>query len=247
MVYNRASTRPSVNKSIFLALFGTILVALGTLSPALSAAQSNTGSVTYTITLNTPSGTKSYSVNETVQSTHKAGFSELFIQVSGGEANLTYSRLVNASANFLPYLPTLANESFSLSRTVQNYTIRFSVTGNGTRTTTFQGKTYEMKVYTIRFSVTSAYQSHSGTGSITIFPSGLVYSATVSIDGTYSFQALLKAASNPLADPPTQTPVLGYAAAGVGVVAVALVASAIVRQRRRRVQPQESKPLHWVD
>jgi hypothetical protein len=247
MVYNRADVRWAVNRSIILASSGLILIALASMSPAIFAAQSTTGSVTYTITVNTPSGSRTLTINETVSSSHKAGLSDLVLRLTSAEENLTYSRLVNASENYLPYLPTLANESFSFSRKFENHSIDFSFTSTGTSTVTFQGKTYQMKVYTAQFSVSSAMQTHRGSALLTVFASGLVYSLKASVDGKYSYEAVLTAGSNSLADPPAQTPIVGYAALGAGVAAIALVASVIIKQRRHNVHTDQEKPLHWVD
>jgi hypothetical protein len=88
--------------------------------------------------------------------------------------------------------------------------------------------------------------THHGTGSITVFPSTLVYGATAEIDGNYSARVSLKATDLPLSVPSTQGQAAAYSVIGVSA-AVIVAVPLFIRRRRQNARTDENKPLYWVD
>ncbi len=221
-----------------------ILVLLAT--PVVFASQSNQGFAAYRISVTFPSGEHSVLVDETLRPSDRAGFSTLILELTDGEQNLTYSRLVNASTNLLPYLPSLPSQSFDYSNGTR-YSIHVNFSSSGTAVVTFRGTQYILNEYSITVLASYGNRSVSAEGTVETFPSGLVYSATANGNGKIELQALLQATDLPLADPAPQTAAAAYVGAGIGVGGLALAAALLVRRRERKVKSQEQKPMHWVD
>jgi hypothetical protein len=220
------------------------LAALLVVSSA-AASQPGGGFVAYRVSVTLPSGQQSAVVNESVVQSSKPGFSDLILQLTGSRQNLTYSRLVNSSTALFPYLSNLASQALDYSNgTTANAHLNFSAAG--TTTVTFQGSQYTLSLYT--FAVSSSYHGMTivANGTLEVFPSSLVYSATAG-NGNVSLRAVLVATDLQLNQPSGQTAASTYVGAGLGVGGVALVAVFLARRKDRKVQSQEQKPSHWVD
>ncbi len=230
--------RKGVSLAACLALVALLAVSSGV------AAQSGAGYVTYKIEAVTPSGQQSVVINETVGPSAKAGFSDLVLQMIGGQQNLTYSRFVNSSTDFLPYLSTLTSQALSYTNGTAS-SIRLNVTATGTETVTFQGSRYSLSVYSFAVSGSYGNRSLSANGTLATFPSSLVYSASVSA-GNASAQALLLASDLQLTQP-SHTSTAVVAGVGAGIGAAALTVALVIRRRDEKSQDAGEKPLHWVD
>ncbi len=212
------------------------------------AAQTTQGYVAYSVTLGGPSGDKSFLVNETVQLSSSAGLSNFFLNLVGQDQHLTYSRLVNSSTNLFPYLPVLSNQSLSYAG--KNYSFTLALTAAGTGTVSFQGSSQNTKSFGLVFSATYGAQTFRGTGSIIVFPSALVYSATIQTDANYNLKVVLTATNLPLVDPPGMNQTAAIITAGAGVGAAALVIPLLIRRRRNShivSGTADERPIHWAD
>jgi len=233
-----------VNPKKGFAIAGLAMVVL-LLGTSAMAAQSDRGFAAYQVTVVSPKGNHSVLVNETVGLSDKAGYSDLILQFVGTEQNFTYSRFVNASENFFPYLPAVANQSFQYSNGTA-IRVSVSVATTGTIPVTFKGSQYNLNVLAITASVSFGNQSAKANGTVETFPSTLVYSASVG-NSTYKLQAVLQGTDLPLNGPSSQMTTAAVVGAGLGVGAVALVGAFLFRRREHRVATQGEKPLHWVD
>jgi hypothetical protein len=227
-----------------LLVAGLALVALLVGSTA-AASQPTKGFVTYQVSLTSPKGQHSVLVNETVGPSAKVGFSELVLQLFGGQQNLTYSRFVNSSEALFPYLPSVAPQSFGYSNGTK-YSVHVNVTVAGTKMVTFRGGQYALNVLAISFSATYGTRSVKANGTVETFPSALVYSAVVG-NSTARLQAVLQATDLSLNSSAPQMATAAYVGAGAGISALVLGGAFLLRRRERRVKNQEEKPLHWVD
>jgi len=224
-------------------VIGLALVAL-LVATSAAAAQPVRGFADYKISLSSPLGQRSVLVNESFSPSSSAGYSDLVLQLVGAQQNLTYSRLVNASENFLPYLPGVAPQSLDYNG--KNYGLHVNVSSSGKAAVTFEGSQYTMNV--IEISVAASYRGTSikANGTVETFPSALVYSVSVG-SGLVRLDAVLEATDLPLASPSPQVPSATYIGAGVGMGAAALGGAFLISRRERKTKQQEEKPLHWVD
>jgi len=214
-------------------------------SASAAASQPQLGFVTYRVEATLPTGQRSMLVNESVGQSAKPGFTDLVLQLIGSQQNLTYSRLVNATTDYFPFLSSLASQSLAYSNgTAGNFNASFSATG--TTSLTFQGSQYTMNVFSFVVSGAHAGMSLRVNGTLETFPSSLVYSLAAG-NRTVGVQAFLVATDLPLSQSSTAAPTAAYVGAGVGVGGVAIAAAFLVRRRERKAQTQEQKPPHWVD
>ncbi len=222
-------------------------LALAVLLVSASAEASQPGPefVTYKVEGTLPTGQRSMLVNETLGQSAKPGFSDLALQLIGSQQNLTYSRLVNSTANFFPFLSSLASQSLDYSNGTSG-SVNASFSASGTTSVTFQGSQYTMNVFSFVISGSHAGMSLRMNGTLETFPSSLVYSVTAG-NSTLSVQAVLVATDLPLNQSSTAAPTAAYVGAGVGVGGAAIAAAFLVRRRDRKAQTQEQKPPHWVD
>jgi len=232
-----------VNKVGVLAVGLALAVLLVTASA--EASQPELGFATYKVEATLPTGQHSMLVNETVGQSAKLGFSDLVLQLVGSQQNLTYSKLVNATTNYFPFLSSLASQALDYSNgTTTNVNVNFSAAG--TTRVTFQGSQYTLNAFS--FAVSGSYKGMNLrlNGTLETFPSSLVYSAAAG-NGMVSVQAVLVATDLQLSQSSTAVPTAAYVGAGVGVGGVAIAAAFLVRRRDKKVQKQEQKPSHWVD
>lgn len=232
-----------MNKVGVLALGLALAVLL--VSASAEASQPQLGFATYKVEATLPTGQRSMLVNETVGQSAKPGFSDLALQLIGSQQNLTYSRLVNGTSNYFPFLSGLATQSLEYSNaTAGNIKANFSA--SGTVSVTFQGSQYTMNVFSFAISGSHAGMSLRVNGTLETFPSSLVYSVAAG-NSTVGVQAVLVATDLPLNQSPAAAPTAAYVGAGVGAGGVAIAAAFMVRHRERKPQTQEQKPPHWVD
>ncbi len=112
---------------------------------------------------------------------------------TGSDQNLSYSRLVNASLDLFPYLSNLPNQSLGFSNSTGGYSIDLQLSNATTSTIDFNGTSYQLQAYDFSFSATAGNETHTGSGSVSFFPSSLVYGLTADVDGNYSVSATLEA------------------------------------------------------
>jgi len=234
----------SVDRRSGISVIGLALATL-LVASSVAAAQPVRGFATYRISLSSPMEQRSMLVNESVSPSDRAGYSDLVIQLIGTQQNLTYSRLVNASEDFLPYLPSVAPQSLDYSSGT-SYSLHVNVTGSGTKDVTFEGSQYTMNLLTISFSASYGNRSIKASGTVETFPSSLVYSANIE-SGLVQLNAVLQGTDLPLTSQGSQITTATYVGTGVGVGVVALGGAFLMRRRERKTKQSEQKPLHWVD
>jgi LPXTG-motif cell wall-anchored protein len=232
-----------VNRRSSITVIGLALAAMLIASSA-AAAQPVRGFAAYKISLSSPMGQRSLLLNESSSPSDKAGFSDLVLQLIGTQQNLSYSRLVNASEDFLPYLPSVAPQSLDYKGT--GYSLQANVTAPGTADVTFDGSQYTMNVMAISFAASYGNRSIEANGTVETFPSSLVYSVSVG-SGFVRVDVTLQATDLPLTSPDSQVSSTTYVGAGVGMGAAALGGVFLIRRRERKAKQPEEKPLHWVD
>ena len=215
------------------------------LASSAAASQPVTGFAAYEVHIASPGGQRSALVNETVAPTSKAGYSDLILQLTGGQQNLTYSRLVNATEDLFPYLPVLATQSLRYSNGTE-YSIDVNLTATGATTVSFQGSQYTLSVFSVSILASYGNRSINTNATVRTFPSALVYSLSAG-NSTVGVQAVLQATNLPLVSSPPSEATAAYVGAGVGIGAVALAGGFLMRRRERRTPVKEEKPLHWVD
>lgn len=221
------------------------LVPLVQAATTTSSASPSSGYVAYSIQATYNGTTSSALVNESVTPSSSPGESIIQLAVSGTASNFTYSRSVNSSLTLFPYLPAISNQTFSYSD--KNYSIAASVSQHGTSKVSFDGKSYTLTDYSFSATVTSVNGSHTITGSISAFPSDLVYSVSAQSNGS-SVTATLTATSLALSAG-SSSPAVQAASAGIGLsLAAGVVAVSLgVRMKRKQGPSGASTPDHWVD
>lgn len=234
--------------SLALALVGISLLGFLPLVQAATSASSSSASsgyASYAIQVNVNGTTRSISVNESVTPSSSPGQSILTLAVEAASSNFTYSHVVNSSLTLLPYLPAISNQNFTYSG--KSYSFAAKISQQGTSQVTFQGKSYSVTNYAFSADIVSANGSRTITGSVSAFPSDLVYSVSAHATNG-SVAATLTSTSLPLSAVGA-APGLQAASAGIGIslAAGAVALSLGVRMKRRHGQSGSSRPDHWVD
>jgi len=221
------------------------LVPLAQASTSSSAASPSSGYAAYNVQFTQNGTTRTASVNESVTPSSSPGESIILLTVEGTQSNFTYSRAVNSSLTLFPYLPAISNQTYSYSNS--SYTVSASISQHGSSQVTFQGTAYTLTEYAFSADVGSANGSRTITGTVSAFPSDLVYSATAQSNGT-SVAATLTATSLSLTGA-AAAPALQAASAGIGLslAAGAVALSLGVRMKRKQAPSGPSNPEHWVD
>jgi hypothetical protein len=243
-LYIEEGANSPVNKRSYVSMAGLAMVALLFVSSAV-ASQPVRGFVTYQVSLSSPKGQHSVSVTETVGSNSKAGYSDLMLQIFGTKQNLSYSRIVNASDNLFPFLPSITSRTFDYSNGTK-YSVHVNLADSGSAVVTFKGSQYTLSVLTISISGSYGLKAFRANGTVETFPSTLVYSASLG-NGTAKVEALLQATDLPLNSPSAQASTAAYVGAGVGIGALAIGGAFLIRRRTKKVDSKGEKPLHWVD
>jgi hypothetical protein len=215
------------------------------LASSAAAARPTGGYATYSMSFTSPLGEHSVLVNESVTPSARVGFSDLVLQVFGGTQNLTYSKLVNASENLFPYLPSVGTQSFEYSNGT-TYSVRVNVTTSSTATVAFAGGQYALNVFDISVSASYGTRNIETNGTLETFPSTLVYSASVG-NSTAMLRVVLQATDLPLTASSTQMSSAVYVGTGLGIGAIAVGGALMIRHREKKTEKQGEKPLHWVD
>ncbi len=236
--------------SVSVALFLGVLLLFGAVPIVHAATSGATGYVAYDVHATTADGQKAASVNESVTASSTGGESILLLAVKSALTNFTYSHLINSSAEVFPYMPAIANRSFSYSN--DSYSISAKITQVASSQVSFQGSSYTMSNYAISANFTGPKGSGSAQGTISAFPSTLVYSLSLTLDspqGNGSVSAVLTSTSLSLQAGGAASPAVQTASAGVGLslAAGALALSLGVRARRANRSNPGPKPDHWVD
>jgi hypothetical protein len=221
------------------------LVPIAQASTTTSSASPSTGYAAYNVQVTHNGTTMAASVNESVAASSSPGESIVMLAVEGTQSNFTYSHVVNSSLALFPYLPAISDQNLSYS--AQSYSVSAKISQQGTSQVTFQGKAYTLTDYSFSAEFTSTNGSGSITGTVSAFPSDLVYSATAQANST-SVSATLTATSLSLSGN-AAAPALQAASAGIGVslAAGAVALSLGVKMKRKQAPSAPSNPDHWVD
>ena len=239
------------SKTIPLVIAAVALLSFVFVTPVVSAqsAGSGTNYVVYSINASGPNRSVSATVNETVAPSSNGGLASVTLQIISNEANMSYSKLVNATHKLLPILPSLGTRSIQLSK--GNASLSVSVTQTGTQSITFSSANYTITNYSFSISVQSADKSGIVNGQLSVFPSGLLYSTTVNINGTRTVNAQPLSTNISLGAPASSglnTTTIAVTGGSVSVAA-GVGAFAFFKYGRKASSgtSSESKPLHWVD
>jgi hypothetical protein len=227
------------------------VLSLLTVLPVVQAANTSSSSsptsgyAAYSVHVTQNGTARTIAVNESVTPSSNAGKSILLVTVEAASSNFTYSHIINSSSALFPYLPAIANESYS--NVGKSYNVTASISKQGTSQVTFQGKGYTLTNYAFSAKIDSAKGSRTISGSVSAFPSDLVYSASSRVNKT-SVVATLTSTSLPLGVV-AAAPALQAASAGLGIsLAVGAVALSLgIRMKRKHGPSGSSKPDHWVD
>jgi len=163
---------------------GLVLVAISLLAvvpivqatSTTSSSSPSSGYAAYSVQVTENGTSRAASVNESVIPSATAGESIIQLTVEGTVSNFTYSHLVNSSLTLFPYLPAISNQNFTYSG--KSYTVAAKISQQGTSQVTFQGKAYTMTDYAFSADISSTNGSQTITGSVSAFPSDLVYSVS---------------------------------------------------------------------
>ena len=208
------------------------------------AAQS--GYVVYNVRATSGGTLKSYSINESVSPSQTKGESILSIVLRSASTNFTYAHIVNSSLDVFPYLPAVANLTYTYSN--DSYVITAHLTKEGSSSITFQGATYALTDYSFNASVSKAQTvPRDLNGNFAVLPSGLIYSATVVTNDT-SAMVMLVSTSLPLAassgDVTTEA---ASATVGASAVVGAFALSLGIRSRGKTGRKGGQRQDYWVD
>jgi hypothetical protein len=221
------------------------LVPLAQAATTSSSSSPTSGYAAYSIHVTQNGTSRSISVNESVTPSASPGKSILLLAVEAASSNFTYSHTINSSLTLFPYLPGISNANYTY--TVKSYTVAARISQQGTSQVTFQGKSYTMTNYAFSANIASSNGTQAISGSVSAFPSDLVYSVSAQTNNA-SVAATLTATSLALSTA-AAAPALQAASAGLGIsLAGAAVALSLgVRMKRKRASAGPSKPDHWVD
>lgn len=214
-------------------------------SSTTSSSSPSTGYAAYNVQVTANGTVRAASVNESVTPASSPGNSIVLLAVEGTQSNFTYSRVVNSSLTLFPYLPAITSQNFTYSG--KSYSVAATVSQQGTSQVTFQGESYTLTDYSFSAEISSTNGSATITGSVSAFPSDLVYSASAQANST-SVSATLTGTSLALsaaaAAPGVQTASAGI---GLSLAAGAVALSLGVRMKRKQGSAGSSTPDHWVD
>ena len=206
--------------TLALVLAGITLLAAVPLAQAATTASSSSpssGYVSYGVQVTRNGTTRSISVNESVTPSSSPGKSILLLAVEASSSNFTYSHVVNSSSTTFPYLPAISNESYTYSG--KSYSVAAKITQQGTSEVTFQGNAYSVTHFAFPANIVSANGSKTSTGTVSTFPSDLVYSVSAQA-GKASLSVTLTSTSLPL-NAAGAPPAIQAASAGIGITLAA--------------------------
>jgi len=187
-------------------------------------------------------------INETVAPSSTSGMSDVTLQIASNMANLSYSKIMNSSQVILPYFPTISNQS--LTYQFSNYSMSATINQAGSGSVTYNGKTYAISNYTFRVSVSGKSQM-SASGSASVLPSGVVYSAWIVANGTDMISVQLLGTNLSLNAQSSSSQMTTSIAVAGGAGSILAGVGAFVFYKRKGKTPSESagesKPLYHVD
>jgi len=231
--------------ALFLAAISLLAVVPLAQASTTGTSSASSGFVAYSVHMTQNGTSRAASVNETVTPSSSPGDSIVLLAVEGTASNFTYSHVVNSSLTLFPYLPAISNENYTYSG--KSYTVAAKISQQGTSQVTFQGKSYTLTDYAFSADVSSSKGSQTITGSVSAFPSDLVYSVTAQTTNA-SVAATLTGTSLTLTTT-AAAPALQAASAGIGLslAAGAVALSLGIRMKRKQGSAGTSAPDHWVD
>jgi LPXTG-motif cell wall-anchored protein len=235
------------SSTVLLAGVSIAFLAFAMLSP-VAFASTGTQFAAYQISGAMKNHAFSAVVNESATPASNAGFSSLTLQLGSTMGNLSYSKIVNSTQVLFPYFPGMANQSLSFQ--YHNYSISLAVAQVGTKSETYQSHSYALAEYT--FSVWGARTggtAMSATGNASVFPSGLVYSATIVANGTDTIQVQLLGTNLDLNSASGASQTTSIAVAG-GAGSILAGVGAFVFYKRKNTSTNakaDDKPLYHVD
>lgn len=254
---------------------GTLLSAAAAVVVALGlvvgvAAGATPGAVVYSLQFSANGVSNSYTITETVSTTSNASSDSLLLEIASSAWAINYSRVVNSSLELQPFLPAISNQSFAYS--MNGTRLAATIVRSGTTPITFEGGAYSLSVYSYSIQISGSAPplgalnltaggapgtsypptplSYDDTlnGTISAFPSGLVYSVNGSVQGDGSFSITLLSTTLPLGGASSSATVQAASiGVGAGATVSALALGLGVRARKSKQKPVENKPEHWVD
>ena len=235
--------------TIALASVSVAFLAFAMFSPAVAASTQGSQYAAYRITATTPMRSISAVVNETISPTSTSGFSSLSLQLASNMGNFSYSKIMNSSKVMFPYFPSIANQS--LSYQYHNYSISASIAQIGTGSVSYQSQTYTLTNYAFNVSGSKTGGSPmAASGHASVFPSGLVYSATITANGTDTILVQLVGTNLALNSTSNSSQATSVAiAGGAGSILAGVGAFVFYRHKNNsaRQGKTEDKPLYHVD
>jgi LPXTG-motif cell wall-anchored protein len=236
------------NSILSLTAVAVAFFAFAMMSPAVYAS-TGTQFAAYQVTGSFHNHSVSAVVNESVSTSSVAGLSNLTLQLGSGMGNLSYSKIINSTKVMFPYFPGMANQSLSFQ--YHNYSISVSIAQIGTKSISYQAKSYALTEYSFSVSaLKTAGSPMAAKGNISVFPSGLVYSASILANGTDPIQIQLLGTNlnlNSASSSSSQTTSIAVAG-GAGSILAGV--GAFVFYKRKNNSPSEEKtdkPLYHVD
>ena len=247
--------------AVFFLSFAAITV------PAFAQSASTPQYVTYSITGNVGGHMFNATVNESVVNSSRTGFSRVTYQISTNSQNFSFSRIMNSSKVTWPYFPMIANQS--LAYNYRNITITASINQSGTGSVRFNDSSQQVSNFTFAVSASGNFSSMMGnvssminssafnmtstrvSGNVSVFSTGLVYSASIVTHQNDTFNFLLLATNLPLATSSSTSTATSSAVVVGGAGAAILVGAGAVVWYRRKNTAQDGtsaeKPLYHVD
>jgi hypothetical protein len=225
-------------------------VALLTLVPLVQAVTPisslpfTSGYAAYSVRVTGNGTSHDFTITENVTPSSTSGESIVGLMVQGTQSNFTYSRYVNSSLVMFPFMPAITGDNYSYAGPSGNMTAKIAM--QGTSQVTFNNQSFTMNDYNFASTMNSTRGAYAMTGTISTFPSDLIYSVATSYNST-QVTAKLTSTSLPLSVP-SASPITQTASAGIGLSLVAgVVALSLGVKLRNKPQTPQAKPDHWVD
>ncbi|MDA4112112.1 MAG: hypothetical protein OK439_06200 [Thaumarchaeota archaeon] len=226
-----------------------VFLTFAMLSPSVAATTQGSQFVAYQIIATTPARSISAVVNESVSPSSTSGFSSLTLQLASNMGNFSYSKIVNTTKVMLPYFPSVANQSLSFQ--YHNFSISLAIAQLWTDSVSYKSQTYTLTNYAFNVSGSKTGGTPiAASGHVSTFPSGLVYSATVTVNGTDTIQVMLLGTNLDLNSSSNSSQTTTAAIAGGAGSILAGVGAFVFYKRKNgtaRQDKAEDKPLYHVD
>jgi len=155
-----------------LALLALLLGAVGTASAATP------GYAVYDIQLSSMGVSHSITVNASVAATSNVGYDKLMLGIVSGSSDFNYSRSINSSVAVSPFLPSVSNQTLHYAS--NGTSVSLNIVKNGSVPVQFHGGSYPLTSYALSASIVTNGTARAINGSLRTFPSGLIYSVSLS-------------------------------------------------------------------